>query len=100
MIDLKKAQKDIYKNKIEKGFNVTNIEKEFCLIYGELSEAYDAYNKKRDDVGEELADVTIYILGLCEILGYNLEEEIREKMEKNSARVYKEIDGVKVRIKD
>lgn len=54
MIDLKQLQKDIYKNKLNKGFNVTDINKEFCLTYGEMAEAYEAWRKKQADVGEEL----------------------------------------------
>ena len=100
MIDLKKAQSDIYKNKVDKGFNVTDINKEFCLTYGELSEAYEAWRKNKDDLGEELADVTIYLLGLSEILGINLEEEIQKKVYKNSKREYKVINGVNTRVKD
>lgn len=47
MIDLLQLQKRVYQNKIAKGFNVTDIYKEFCFIYGELSEACEAYLKKR-----------------------------------------------------
>ena len=48
--------KKIYnENKINKEFNVTNISKKFCLAYGEMAEAYDAYRKKKNDLGEELA---------------------------------------------
>ena len=32
MIDLKQIQKDVYQNKLDKGFNVTDINKEFCLM--------------------------------------------------------------------
>ena len=67
MIDLNKIQKDVYQNKLDKGFNVTDINKEFCLTYGEMAEAYEAWRKKKDDVGEEIADVVIYLLGLSEI---------------------------------
>ena len=84
MIDLKQIQKDVYKNKIDKGFNVTDVPIEFCLTYGELAEAYEAYRKKQDDVGEELADVVIYILGLCSILDIDLEEELLRKVEKTN----------------
>lgn len=100
MIDLEKLQKEVYDNKVKKGFNVTDVNKEFCYTYGELSEAYEAYRKKKDDLGEELADVVIYLLGLSEILGYNLEKEILAKVEKNKNREYKIIDGVNTRIKD
>lgn len=47
MIDLLQLQKRVYQNKIAKGFNVTDIYKEFCFIYGELSEACEAYLKKK-----------------------------------------------------
>ena len=98
MIDLRELQKKVYQNKIDKGFNVTDIFKEFCYTYGELSEACDAYLKKQDDVGEELADVVLYILGLSEILGIDLEKEILNKIEKNEKRQYIQKDGVNIRI--
>lgn len=100
MIDLKKIQKEIYQNKVEKGFNVTDVNKEFCLTYGEVSEAYEAWRKKKEDLGEELADVTIYLLGLSEILGIDLETEILKKVYKNSKRKYKMIDGVNVKVEE
>ena len=89
MIDLKQLQKDIYKNKLNKGFNVTDINKEFCLTYGEMAEAYEAWRKKQTDVGEEIADVVIYLLGLSEILNVDLENEILKKVNKNKHRQYK-----------
>ena len=98
MMDFKKLQKEVYQNKVDKGFNTTDINKEFCLTYGELSEAYDAWLKKKSDVGEELADVVIFLMGLSEILGVNLEEEIKYKIEKNAKRVYKTIDGVLMKV--
>lgn len=100
MIDLKETQKEIYQNKVNKGFNVTDINKEFCLTYGEVAEAYDAWKKKKDNVGEELADVAIFLLGLSEILDINLEEEILKKMRKNEKREYQVIDGVTTRVKE
>ena len=82
-MDLKQIQKDIWQNKLNKGFNTTNVDKEFCLLYGEVAEAYDAYKKKKEDLGEELADIAIYLLSISEMLGYELEEEIKNKVEKN-----------------
>lgn len=100
MIDLQKLQKDIYQNKINKGFNVTDINKEFCYAYGELAEAFDAYRKGKDDLGEEIADVVIYLLGLSEIMNIDLENEILKKVSKNEKRKYKLIDGVTTRISE
>jgi len=99
-MSLKQMQKEVWKNKLEKGFNTTNVEKEFCLLYGEVAEAYEAYRKKKDDLNEELADVAIYLMGLSEMLGYDLEEEIRKKVAKNAKRIYKNVDGVKIGVKD
>ena len=100
MVDLKELQKEIYQNKVDKGFNVTDVNKEFCLIYGEVAEAYEAWKKKKDDLGEELTDVAIYLLGLSEILGINLEDEIQKKVYKNAKREYKVIDGVNTKVKE
>ena len=99
-MDLKQKQKDIWQNKINKGFNTTNVEKEFCLLYGEVAEAFDAYRKKKDDLNEELADIAIYLMGLSEMLGFDLEAEIIKKISKNAKRVYKNVDGVNIRISD
>lgn len=92
-MDLDQIQKEVFENKVEKGFNTTNVEKEFCLLNGEVAEAYDAYRKNKDDLGGELADIAIYLLGLSEILGFSLQEEILKKKEINKHRVYKEKNG-------
>lgn len=97
-MDLREAQKAVYKNKIDKGFNVTDVNKEFCLLYGEVAEAYDAWRKKQADVGEELADIAIYLLGLSEILGVDLAAAIEAKMNINQNREYRMIDGVLTRV--
>lgn len=100
MVDFKKIQKEIYQNKLDKGFNLTDINKEFCLIYGEMAEAYEAWRKNKNDLGEELADITIYLLGLSEILNVDLEAEILKKVNKNKHREYKIINGVNTRVKE
>ena len=98
MIDFTKLQKDVYQNKINHGFNVTDIRQEFCYAYGEMSEAYAAWEQQKPDLGEELSDVVIYILGIAEILNIDLEKELIHKIEKNSKRVYKKVNGVVTKI--
>ncbi len=93
-MNLREAQKAIYQNKVDKGFNTSDVNKEFCLLYGEIAEAYDAWRKKKENVGEELADVAIYLLGLSEILGVDLAEEIEKKMRINQNRQYQDVNGV------
>lgn len=97
---MKEMQKEVYQNKLNKGFNVTDVNMEFCLLYGEVAEAYDAWRKKKPNVGEELADIAIYLMGLSEILGVDLESEIEKKAAINTDRVYKIVDNVLTRISD
>lgn len=98
MLDLTALQKQIYQNKIDKGFNTKDVYKEFCYIYGELAEACNAYLMKEDNIGEELADVSIFLLGLAEILGIDLEAEILRKIKINEKRQYIQKNGVDIKI--
>ncbi|HSX02291.1 MAG TPA: hypothetical protein VLI05_03160 [Candidatus Saccharimonadia bacterium] len=102
MIDLKELQDRVWANKEAKGFNLSNVEKEFNLTYGELAEAYDAYRKGKDSVGEELADVAIYLLALAKMLHVDLEAEVLAKLGINERRGYTEhsVNGARVRLKD
>ena len=100
MSNVKEVQKEVYDNKVRRGWNTTDVCKEFCLLYGEVAESYEAYRKKKDDLGEELADVALYLCGIAEILQIDLEKEILAKLEKNKNRVYKKINGVNIRISD
>ena len=90
-MDIRSAQNQAWVNKVAKGFNTTDVPLEFCLLQGEIAEAFDAWRKGRDDVGEELADVAIYLLGLAEITGIDLQDQIEAKMAKNAARVYRRL---------
>ena len=53
MIDLRELQKEVMKNKLEKGFNTTDVALDFCRAYEELSEAFSKYNKGQPGVAEE-----------------------------------------------
>ena len=100
MASIRELQKKAYQNKVDKGFNITDVPLEFCYTSTELSEAFMAWYKQKDDLGEELADVAIFLLGISEILNIDLEDEIVHKMEKNSKRVYKKVNGLPIKVKD
>lgn len=51
-------------------------------------------------MGEELADVAIYLMGLAQILGVDLQSEIERKVDINRRREYAMKDGVMQRVKD
>jgi len=88
MVDLKELQKEVVRNKVEKGFNLTDTALEFCRAHEELSEAFSKHNKNQPGVAEEFADVMIFILGMCEQMGFDLEKELVRKIEINKKRKY------------
>jgi NTP pyrophosphatase (non-canonical NTP hydrolase) len=90
-MQIRSAQKLAWENKVAKEFNTTDVPLEFCLLQGEIAEAFDAWHKGRDDVGEELADVAIYLLSLAEMTGIDLQDQIEAKMAKNATRVYQRL---------
>ncbi|MGI6254494.1 MAG: hypothetical protein ACOYJZ_02555 [Acutalibacter sp.] len=100
MADWKELQRQVYQNKVDHGFNVTDVPVEFCLLQGEVSEAYQAWSCRKPDLGEELADVAIYLLGLAEILQVDLGAEVERKMEINRRRRYGVVDGVFRRLEE
>lgn len=99
-MQVREMQAEAYRNKLEKGFNVTDVSKEFCLLYGEVAEAYEAWRKKKDSAGEELADIMIYLLGISEIIGIDLQSEVENKILINKSRRYEHVDGVLRRLEE
>jgi hypothetical protein len=87
-----------WENKILKGFNTTDVPLEFCLLQGEVAEAFDAWHKGRGSAGEELADVAIYLFSLAKMIGVDLQGEVEAKIAKNASRVYSRLpNGVPVK---
>ena len=93
----KQIQKRIYQNKIDKGFNITDIPKEFCYLYSEVAEAFEAFRKGKSNFGEELADIGIFLLGIAEIKNIDLGAEIIRKMDVIEKRKYREQNGFKIK---
>ena len=60
-----------------------------------IMEVYKHYN-----LPLELADISIYLMRLSEMLGFDLVDEIEKKVSKNEKRVYKNIEGINVRISE
>ncbi|MEJ0001983.1 MAG: hypothetical protein WDN09_02285 [bacterium] len=88
MVDLNALQKEVMRNKLEKGFNTTDVAEEFCRAHEELSEAFKKYFHREEGVAEEFADVAVFLLGMAEILGFDLEKELIRKIEINKKRKY------------
>lgn len=81
------VQKRVFLNKVNHGFNTTDVPKEFCLLYGEVTEAFEAW-KHHSGLDLELADIAIYLLGLAEITGIDLGKAIDKKIAINEPRTY------------
>ena len=95
IIDTKKLQKAVMENKKKHGFNTTDIEFELLRLHGEANELFEAWRKNnKKNINEELADVGIFLLGIAEMLGSDLGEDIVNKMKINEKRIYK--NGVKL----
>ena len=95
MVDLKELQRAVYRNKVDHGFNLTDMHLELCYLYNEITEVFRAYEDLKDrrdgntsELAEELADVAIYLLGFAEMNGIDLEPAILAKIEKNRRRKY------------
>lgn len=95
LIDTEKLQKAVLENKKNHNFNTTDIKFELLSLYGEVNELFQAWLKDDpENINEELADVAIFFLGISEMVGSDLGEDILKKMEINKRRKY--IDGKKV----
>ncbi|MFJ7423470.1 MazG nucleotide pyrophosphohydrolase domain-containing protein [Streptomyces uncialis] len=87
-MEIGEAQKLSWENKNLKGFNTTDVAFEFGLLTAEVGEAFTAWRKGLPDLGEELADVFLYLTALAEMNGVDLDFEIARKIEKNAGRSY------------
>ncbi len=100
-MDIGSVQRQAWANKLAKGFNTTDVALEFGLLTAEVGEAFTAWRKRQSDLGEELADVLIYVTCLAEMTGVDLAAEVDRKLAVNAARQYRRDDrGVLQRVTD
>jgi hypothetical protein len=79
-VDFRSAQRSAWEDKVAGGFNLTDVPLEFCLLQGEVAEAFESWRKGRVEVGEELANAAIYLLSLATMTGVDLAEELEAKL--------------------
>lgn len=91
-MNIEEVQSRTWANKVAKGFvsddSPHNVPYEFALAYGELAEAFDAWRKNPEKVGDELADTLIYLTGIATMCGVDLAEAVAEKLAVNESRTY------------
>lgn len=86
--DLREMQSAAWANKVAKGFNTTDVAFEFGLLVGEVGEAFTAWRKGLPDLGEELADIQIFLVSLAQMTSHDLQAEVERKLAINARRVY------------
>lgn len=100
-MQIREAQRLAWENKIAKGFNTSDVPLEFMLLQGEVAESFQAWRRAQPDLGEELADVALYLLALAEMNGVDLDGEIERKIAKNARRRYEhDGNGVLLRVSE
>jgi NTP pyrophosphatase (non-canonical NTP hydrolase) len=95
---LTEMQKYMHQKVIERGFSDQTLPEYFMLLAEEVGELVKAGRKnlktKKDlnsdfsSVEDEAADVFIYLLEICNVLGVDLEVAFRKKEEKNNKRTW------------
>jgi hypothetical protein len=70
------------------GFNTTDVPLNFMLLTEELGEAFSAWRKDRPSLGDELADVAIFLLGLAQMTGVDLQDAVEAKLAVVAGRSY------------
>ncbi len=80
----------------QRGFNRTDIAKKFMMLTEEVGELAKAARKNaglklasdavQSNIAHEAADVLIVLIGLCNMLGIDLEQAFRDKEEQNKQR--------------
>lgn len=100
-MDIQAVQRQAWDNKLAKNFNLSDVALEFGLLTAEVSEAFTAWRERLPDFGEELADILIYLVGLAEMTGIDLDGEVGRKLAKNAMRSYEAgPDGVLRRVEE
>lgn len=87
-MNIRDAQHLAWANKLNKGFNTTDVPLEFCFLQREAGEAFDAWRKGLPDLDEELADVVLFAVSLAEMTGIDLQDAVARKLTKNAGRTY------------
>lgn len=85
-MELCSVQQVTWDNKVRKGYNLTDLPLEVCMLQEKAAAAFTAWRKGQGPLGEELADIVLYVASIAEMTGLDLDHEVTTKIEKNCAR--------------
>ena len=90
-MQIRDAQKFAWENKLAKGFNTTDVPLEFALTCAEAGEAFAAWRDNEAGLGGELADTAIFLAGIAEMTGHDLDTEVTGHLAVGVQRPYSQI---------
>lgn len=90
MTGLREVQDQAWLNKIAQGFNTIDVHADIDRTRAELDEFQRAvdHGDSLDDQVEELADVVIFVAGLAQMIGADLQLAVAKKLQVNAGRRY------------
>lgn len=96
---LRGLQAEVRELALAHGFNTTDVPLNFCLTHGEVAELAEALHasvdrgfrawRKDDDVPSEVADVTVFLFRIADMLGFDLQDAVNAKLRVVAARTYR-----------
>jgi len=89
-VTMKELAEESHEIAIDHGwwYKERNVPEMLCLVHREVSEALGEYAIGKP-MGEELADVVIRVFDMCEGLGIDIEEEVKNKNRINRGRMFR-----------
>jgi NTP pyrophosphatase (non-canonical NTP hydrolase) len=100
-LTIREVQAAAWANKLTKGFNATDVPLEFGLLVEEIGEAFKAWRKGSVGLVGELADVQIFLTGVAEMTGVDLQAATEAKLAENAARQYAPLpNGTMVKVEE
>jgi NTP pyrophosphatase (non-canonical NTP hydrolase) len=83
-VETTEIQQVIVATRLRKSLNTTDVPLEFRLLNGEIAEAFEAWQRGEATAGDELADVTIYLLGSRRSSGADFCAEVESQEERRA----------------
>jgi predicted house-cleaning noncanonical NTP pyrophosphatase (MazG superfamily) len=81
MLNLTSLQKEIYESGVKDNSFKSDVPVGFCQLMRKVTESYDSWVNRDNNTGEKLAEIMILTLGIAEMLGYDVEREIKKKID-------------------
>jgi predicted house-cleaning noncanonical NTP pyrophosphatase (MazG superfamily) len=89
-MDIRSAQKIAGDAKLTNVSQTNDASLEFRLLSGAVVTALGAWQERRQEMTEELADAVIFLLGLAQMVGSDLQDVVEAKLTVNAPCIYRQ----------